>query len=66
VTTDEIRRRFLDFFRKRDHRIIASDSLVPHNDPTLLFGRPTSPGPPPARSASAPATSTTLASRRGT
>jgi len=37
VTTDEIRSRFLDFFRKRDHRIIASDSLVPHNDPTLLF-----------------------------
>ncbi|MEA3366753.1 MAG: alanine--tRNA ligase, partial [Planctomycetota bacterium] len=37
MTTDEIRRRFLEFFRKRDHRIIASDSLVPHNDPTLLF-----------------------------
>jgi len=37
VTTDEIRRRFLEFFRKRDHRIIASDSLVPKGDPTLLF-----------------------------
>jgi len=37
VTTDEIRSRFLEFFRKRDHRIIASDSLIPHNDPTLLF-----------------------------
>ncbi len=37
MTTDEIRSRFLEFFRKRDHRIIASDSLIPHNDPTLLF-----------------------------
>jgi len=37
VNTDEIRSRFLAFFRKRDHRIIASDSLIPHNDPTLLF-----------------------------
>ncbi|MFO8011883.1 MAG: alanine--tRNA ligase [Phycisphaerae bacterium] len=37
MKTDEIRTRFLDFFRKRDHRIVASDSLIPHNDPTLLF-----------------------------
>ncbi len=37
MTTDEIRSRFLEFFRRRDHRIIASDSLIPHNDPTLLF-----------------------------
>jgi len=37
VKTDEIRTRFLEFFRKRDHRIVASDSLIPHNDPTLLF-----------------------------
>jgi len=37
VKTDEIRSRFLDFFRKRDHRILPSDSLIPHNDPTLLF-----------------------------
>jgi len=37
VRTDEIRSRFLEFFRKRDHRIIAPDSLIPHNDPTLLF-----------------------------
>ena len=37
MTTDEIRSRFLEFFRKRDHRIIASDSLIPHNDRTLLF-----------------------------
>jgi len=37
VETDEIRERFLRFFEKRGHRIITSDSLVPHNDPTLLF-----------------------------
>ena len=37
MKTDEIRTRFLEFFRKRDHRIVASDSLIPHNDPTLLF-----------------------------
>ena len=37
MKTDEIRSRYLEFFRKRDHRIVASDSLIPHNDPTLLF-----------------------------
>ena len=37
MKTDEIRNRFLDFFTKRGHQIIPSDSLIPHNDPTLLF-----------------------------
>ena len=37
MKTDEIRSRFLAFFEKRGHQIIASDSLIPHNDPTLLF-----------------------------
>jgi len=37
VKTDEIRSRYLDFFVKRDHRLVASDSLIPTNDPTLLF-----------------------------
>jgi alanyl-tRNA synthetase len=34
---NEIRRTFLRFFQERGHRIVRSSSLVPHNDPTLLF-----------------------------
>ncbi|HLY09870.1 MAG TPA: alanine--tRNA ligase, partial [Planctomycetota bacterium] len=37
ITLDEIRERYLDFFRKRGHTIYPSDSLVPPNDPSLLF-----------------------------
>jgi len=37
VTGHEIRQRFLDFFAQRGHRIVRSGSLVPANDPTLLF-----------------------------
>src|SRR6201981_800630 len=33
----EIRRKFLDFFIQKGHREVHSSSLVPHNDPTLLF-----------------------------
>ncbi|MEX2497643.1 MAG: alanine--tRNA ligase [Wenzhouxiangellaceae bacterium] len=36
-STAEIRREFLQFFAERDHRIVRSGSLVPGNDPTLLF-----------------------------
>jgi alanyl-tRNA synthetase len=37
VTGDETRQRFLDFFAHRGHRVVRSGSLVPANDPTLLF-----------------------------
>jgi alanyl-tRNA synthetase len=37
VTGDETRQRFLDFFANRGHRVVPSGSLVPANDPTLLF-----------------------------
>lgn len=37
MTTDEIRSKFLDFFREKGHAIIPSASLIPENDPTVLF-----------------------------
>ena len=36
-TTAEIRQSFLDFFHSKGHQVVASSSLVPENDPTLLF-----------------------------
>ncbi|HUL31988.1 MAG TPA: alanine--tRNA ligase [Thermodesulfobacteriota bacterium] len=37
MTSDEIRRAFLNYFGERGHRVVRSSSLVPQNDPTLLF-----------------------------
>ena len=37
ASTNEIRNAFLDYFRDHDHAVVASSSLVPHNDPTLMF-----------------------------
>ena len=36
-TGNEVRKTFLRFFEERGHRVVRSSSLVPHNDPTLLF-----------------------------
>ncbi len=36
-STAEIRQAFLDFFHSKGHQVVASSSLVPYNDPTLLF-----------------------------
>lgn len=36
-TSEDIRNDFLQFFAKKKHEIVPSDSLVPKNDPTLLF-----------------------------
>ncbi len=33
----EVRRTFLEYFKKQGHEVVASSSLVPQNDPTLLF-----------------------------
>jgi alanyl-tRNA synthetase len=37
VTGHQTRQKFLDFFAQRNHRVVRSSSLVPANDPTLLF-----------------------------
>ncbi len=37
MTGNEIRRKYLEFFEKHNHRIVRSSSLVPADDPTLLF-----------------------------
>ncbi len=37
ITTNDIRRGFLDFFGTAGHRIVPSAPLVPQNDPTLMF-----------------------------
>ena len=36
-TSNDIRQSFLDFFKSKDHEIVPSSSLVPSNDPSLLF-----------------------------
>ncbi|HPF95590.1 MAG TPA: alanine--tRNA ligase [bacterium] len=37
MTLSEIRQKYLDFFKSKDHVIIPSASIVPENDPTVLF-----------------------------
>ncbi len=37
MKSSEIRQKFLDFFASKGHAVVASSSLVPHEDPTLLF-----------------------------
>ena len=37
MKTAELRKAFLEYFKANEHRIVKSSSLVPHDDPTLLF-----------------------------
>jgi alanyl-tRNA synthetase len=37
MKSSEVRQAFIDYFRRHDHQIMASASLVPQNDPSLLF-----------------------------
>ena len=37
MTSKELREKYLEFFKKHGHKIIPSASLIPENDPTVLF-----------------------------
>ena len=37
MKTNDIRKLYIDFFVKKGHKLVASDSLIPSNDPSLLF-----------------------------
>jgi len=37
ILLTDVRRKFLDYFKKNNHRIVESSNLVPNNDPTLMF-----------------------------
>jgi alanyl-tRNA synthetase len=37
MDSSEIRKKFLDFYEKRGHKIVPSSSLIPENDPSVLF-----------------------------
>ena len=36
-SASQVRQEFLDFFQEKGHTVVPSASLIPHNDPTLIF-----------------------------
>ena len=37
ILLTDVRKKFLDYFKKNNHKIVDSSNLVPNNDPTLMF-----------------------------
>ncbi|MEK7159843.1 MAG: alanine--tRNA ligase-related protein, partial [Patescibacteria group bacterium] len=37
ITTNDLREKFINFFEKKGHVVIPSASLIPENDPSVLF-----------------------------
>ena len=37
ILLTDVRKKFLDYFKKNNHQIVDSSNLVPNNDPTLMF-----------------------------
>ena len=37
ILLTDVRRKFLDYFKKNNHQIVESSNLVPNNDPKLMF-----------------------------
>ena len=37
ILLTDVRKKFLDYFKKNNHEIVDSSNLVPNNDPTLMF-----------------------------
>ncbi|MCK4606175.1 MAG: hypothetical protein KAU35_02645, partial [candidate division Zixibacteria bacterium] len=37
MKTSQIRQSFIDYFARRDHRVIPSSPVIPYDDPTILF-----------------------------
>ena len=37
ILLTDVRKKFIDYFKKNNHKVVDSSNLVPNNDPTLMF-----------------------------